>query len=240
MSRVSDEKAADTSPARRSARPQSAPRFTIGASSPRSRETPDVHRVLTPADYRRMPWKNGGGQTTEIAVYPPQANLDAFAWRASVADVTRDGAFSAHPGVDRTLVLLQGAGMLLSGPGEPLDVRARYEPVTFAGDTALECRLTGGAVRDFNLMIRRTAARGQLSVVRDEAGIIVPSRFRLCYAAAGACECLLAGHVPLVLKEGHALLIDAEAAPPPVLHVNPLAPDTVALVAAIDLLESAP
>jgi hypothetical protein len=44
-------------------------------------------RVLSPADYRRMPWKNGAGRTTEIAVHPAGAALDAFDWRVSVADV---------------------------------------------------------------------------------------------------------------------------------------------------------
>jgi uncharacterized protein len=50
-------------------------------------------RVLTPSDYKRMPWKNGGGETTEIAVFPPGASLDAIAWRLSMASVAADGPF---------------------------------------------------------------------------------------------------------------------------------------------------
>ena len=30
-----------------------------------------------------MPWKNGGGETTEIAVSPPGAGLDDFDWRVA-------------------------------------------------------------------------------------------------------------------------------------------------------------
>jgi environmental stress-induced protein Ves len=198
-----------------------------------------MHRVLTPADYRRTAWKNGGGRTTEVVVYPPRADLEGFIWRVSVADVARDGPFSTFPGVDRTLVLLAGAGFSLTGGDVPLELRAQYEPVTFAGDVALECRLHDGAVRDFNLMVRRGAARGELSVVREEAGTIKPARFRLCYVAAGACECLVAGNVPLVLHDGDALLVDAEDAPPSPLHVNPLTPDAVALTASIDLAGAA-
>src|SRR5436853_5944959 len=87
--------------------------FTIGG--PRATDShccascsPTMHRVLTPADYRHTTWKNGGGRTTEIAAYPPDAGLEHFAWRASIADIERSGPFSAFAGIDRTLVLLQG------------------------------------------------------------------------------------------------------------------------------------
>ena len=53
-----------------------------------------MHRLLKPADYVRMPWKNGGGQTTEIVVHPAGATLAEFDWRVSIADVDADGPFS--------------------------------------------------------------------------------------------------------------------------------------------------
>ncbi len=59
------------------------------------------------------PWKNGGGTTREIAVRPPGAGMDAFAWRVSVADIVADGPFSAFPGIDRQIALLDGAGVHL-------------------------------------------------------------------------------------------------------------------------------
>ena len=190
-------------------------------------------RLLSPADYRRMPWKNGGGRTTEIAAHPPASAIDAFTWRASVADVSRDGPFSAFPGVERTLVLLDGAGMRLADGGGSIDLVARYEPYAFAGEQALECTLVAGPVRDFNLMIRRDIARGSLAVVRDETYVLPASRYRLCYVAAGACECLIAGHAPIAVPLDHALLVESTDAH--VLHVNPRMADTVAIVAAIDV-----
>jgi environmental stress-induced protein Ves len=193
-----------------------------------------MHRILSPADYRRTAWKNGGGRTAEIAAYPPHADAGHFVWRASVADVERDGPFSAFAGVERTIVLLRGTGLRLAGAGEPVEIRARFEPVTFAGDERCECALVDGAVRVFNLMIRRDAARGRLAVVCGEAATVEPTRFRICYAADGDSECLLAGHPPLVLRAGHALVVDAEEAAPPALHVNPLSTDAVALAAAVD------
>ena len=92
-----------------------------------------MHQLLAPADYRRMPWKNGGGHTLEVASDPPGSGVAAFAWRVSVADVDRDGPFSAFPGVDRTLVLLAGNGMRLTGAGEPLELHTAYEPVRLRG-----------------------------------------------------------------------------------------------------------
>ncbi len=156
-----------------------------------------MHRVLTTADYRQTPWKNGGGRTTELALHPPAADFTRFAWRASVADVAADGPFSEFAGVDRTLVLLRGAGMRLTGGAVALDVRVPFEPVAFAGDVACGCVLHDGPVQDFNLMVRRAEARASVEVVRDQGIVARPARFRLCYAASGACECLLPGLRPL-------------------------------------------
>jgi uncharacterized protein len=198
-----------------------------------------MHRVLTPVDYRQTAWKNGGGRTTELAVHPEAADFAHFAWRISVADVVKDGAFSVFGGVDRTLVLLRGAGVRLTSEGAALEIRVPFEPVTFSGDLPYECALYAGPVQDFNLMVRRSVARGEVDVVRDQAGVLRPARFRLCYAAVGAFECLLPGHVPLRLNERESLFVDAAGAAPSVLHVNPLAPDAVALVVSVDMVGAA-
>ena len=68
-------------------------------------------RHLTPADYRRMPWRNGGGVTTEIAIAPDGAGLvgERFLYRVSIADVMSDGPFSRFEGYDRHIMLPAGA-----------------------------------------------------------------------------------------------------------------------------------
>lgn len=71
-------------------------------------------QLLRARDYRRMPWKNGGGETVEIAVFPTNAGVDAFDWRISIATVATNGPFSIFPGIDRTLSILSGEGMTLS------------------------------------------------------------------------------------------------------------------------------
>jgi environmental stress-induced protein Ves len=192
------------------------------------------HQLLSPAGYRRMPWKNGSGRTAEIASHPPGSDFATFLWRASIAEVERDGPFSVLPGVDRILVLLSGGGVRLTGEGEPIVLRLPLEPVAFAGDVPLTCELLSGSVRDFNLMLRRGRAQGAITVVRDEAVTVAPARFALCYAAVGASECLLAGHAPLHIAEGQTLIVEGEPRAHR-LHVNPATAHAAALVATIDL-----
>ncbi len=193
-----------------------------------------THRVLSPADYRRMPWKNGGGHTTEIAAHPTGSGFASFDWRVSVADVQQDGPFSPFAGIDRTLVLLAGAGMRLTGDGEPLELRTPFEPVSFSGDQSLHCSLFAGPVRDFNLMVRRGIVRGNVVVRREGGEAIAPADAYVCYAAMGPSECLFAGHPPISLAESHTFLVTPETGTAARgLNVNPLAAGSVALVAAI-------
>jgi environmental stress-induced protein Ves len=193
-----------------------------------------THRILSPADYRRMPWQNGGGHTTEIAAHPPGSGFNSFAWRVSVADVQQDGPFSLFAGVDRTLVLLSGAGMRLTGDGEPLELRTTFEPVSFTGDQPFHCNLVDGPVRDFNLMVRRGTASGSIVVRREGGEGIAPADAYICYAAVGSSECLVAGHPPISLAEAHTLLLTPEAgATAHGLSVNPTAAGSVTLVAEI-------
>ncbi len=146
------------------------------------------------------PWKNGGGTTREIAAHPQGAGIEAFGWRLSVAEVARDGPFSAFPGIDRTIVLLQGAGMRLC------DVAAKREhplttigaPHAFAGEAAVEARLVGGATSDFNVMTRR----GQWSATVDtlkQRTELAPADALLLLAGAGRWQ--IEGHAPLAPDE---------------------------------------
>ncbi len=113
-------------------------------------------RILRAAEGRRTPWKNGGGETVEIAVHPPGAGFDAFDWRVSTALVSADGPFSAFSGVDRTLAVLTGAGLELAVGGDaPLRLTPASAPFSFPADAPCAGRLVGGPVTDLNVMTRR-------------------------------------------------------------------------------------
>jgi len=114
-------------------------------------------QILRSAAYQRMPWKNGGGETFEIAVSPPQATFDTMDWRISMALVTQDGPFSLLPGIDRTLTVLEGPSLILDfGPGQEMQQLAPGSPpFPFAADVPVEGRIAGGAITDLNVMTRR-------------------------------------------------------------------------------------
>ncbi|MBW9065040.1 HutD family protein [Rhizobium herbae] len=103
-----------------------------------------------------MPWKNGGGETIEVAVFPPEADLATFGWRVSMATVGSDGPFSVFPGIDRTLSILQGEGMELDIAGRaPVVLTQASKPFAFPADAATSARLLSGAIVDLNVMTRR-------------------------------------------------------------------------------------
>ena len=122
-----------------------------------------------------MPWKNGQGETAEVAVAPEGAGLSAFDWRVSMASVTADGAFSAFPGVDRTLSVLSGAGIRLAVDGRARDLTAASAPFSFPADRPAEAALLGGPVTDLNVMTRRSAWTHRVRRIDVAAGIpVVP------------------------------------------------------------------
>jgi hypothetical protein len=132
------------------------------------------------------PWKNGGGSTRELACWPPSAgagaDMDNFGWRVSVATIAVPGPFSAFPGVDRQIMLLQGDGVHLRGQGWQHTLGERWQPFTFSGDEPVDCSLRGGPSIDFNLMLRRGTWRGHVQVLREAPP---PASAGLCMVLQG-------------------------------------------------------
>lgn len=180
--------------------------------------------LIRGADLVASPWKNGGGVTREVAAVPPGAGLDAFVWRVSIADVAQAGPFSGFAGIDRTLVLLSGAGMLLeetqeAGGTQVHALTQALDVARFAGEAAIDARLADGATRDFNLMVRRGAATATLEIWRGE-GDAQPRELSadvvLLFCAAGSMEVTL-GNVqpdpqPFTLASDDTLCIEAVSA----------------------------
>lgn len=122
-------------------------------------------RLLRPSDYRAMPWKNGLGITHEIAV-ERSGDEPGFVWRVSMAEVSVSSPFSAFPGCDRTILLLQGDGMALeSGPHGGRILDRKFQPYAFQGEWQTDCRLLGGPCRDLNVIADRARTRADVKVV---------------------------------------------------------------------------
>ncbi|MBX3540206.1 MAG: HutD family protein [Chelatococcus sp.] len=116
-------------------------------------------RLLKQRDHKKMPWKNGGGVTYEVAAAPEGAALDAFDWRVSMALVEAPGPFSAFPGCDRILTVLSGGPMILrtgDAPARTLDDTST--PFAFAADVPTTAEAVETALLDLNVMVRRGRA----------------------------------------------------------------------------------
>lgn len=121
---------------------------------------PETSRVIPANEYRRERWKNGLGWTREIARVP---DSEAWDWRLSIAEIERDAAFSAFPGIDRELVLLRGNGLRLRfDDGRVEELAPPHDRLRFAGEDAVAGELVDGPTHDFNLMWRRGAVRTEL------------------------------------------------------------------------------
>lgn len=119
---------------------------------------------LTSTDYDVMPWKNGGGTTTELASSADQSgSMDGFVWRISIANVASNGPFSKFEGYDRIITMINGNGMLLGiEEANNIALDQPYIPHAFSGDWTIDGRLTDGPVTDFNLMVDRRKAKGSV------------------------------------------------------------------------------
>jgi environmental stress-induced protein Ves len=131
-------------------------------------------RTIGAGSTRVMPWKNGLGSTTELAVEPPGASLDAFLWRVSIAELRGPGPFSTFPGYDRIITQLDGSPMKLTHGGAPPVVLRPLVPHAFSGDDETACAVEGIA-HDFNLIVRRDHARAALEVHRLGHGDAITS-----------------------------------------------------------------
>jgi len=88
-----------------------------------------VIKIIPPEKFKRTLWKNGKGETTELAINDG-GTLDDFDWRISMAKVVEDGVFSSFPGYLRNLILIDGNGMDLQH--DQLSVDQLERPLSFA------------------------------------------------------------------------------------------------------------
>lgn len=113
--------------------------------------------IISPDTFTTTPWKNGKGETTELAI-SPNSTINDFQWRLSIANVSEDGVFSDFSGYCRNLILLTGNGITLSHTNvlteqtkiDRLDQVLNFS--TFDGGSKTFGVLTDGAITDFNLM----------------------------------------------------------------------------------------
>jgi hypothetical protein len=138
-------------------------------------------QIIRFADLKSQPWRNGGGVTRELASHRvPSSGTDsadgassdngaysdngAWDWRVSIADVTKAGDYSAFPGMERLLTVVEGELLLLSvdGTEHPLE---KYRPFRFPGGAASSSALPTGDVRNLNIITREGVFKAYTSIL---------------------------------------------------------------------------
>lgn len=159
-------------------------------------------------EHTAMPWRNGGGTTYEVARHPADGEAD---WRVSFADVVEPGPFSAFPGVDRVITLVDGERIDLVVDGET-HALLPYAPFCFAGEAQVTST-PAGPTRDLNLMTRRGVCTGTVECVRLDGALTVEAvgdRGVLLLAVLDGAFTAVAGEDEHHLEPADVLALDAD------------------------------
>ena len=177
-----------------------------------------MNRLIQYASLRPTQWKNGGGVTTELAMSPPGAGLDDFDWRVSLASIAEDGPFSQFPGVDRTLVLVAGDGVLLDFGDERVVLSPSEPLVEFAGEDPVHATISGPIsgqpTLDFNVLTRRGRYRHRIEPFVVCGSVPLPRRSgtTLVFLADGESLSVGSARERLALVRYDLLVLDGEQA----------------------------
>ena len=76
--------------------------------------------IIAPNNFCVIPWKNGKGETIELAINEG-GTIDKFDWRLSIASVVENGFFSDFTGYYRHLALIKGNGVELEHNNQTID-----------------------------------------------------------------------------------------------------------------------
>ncbi len=175
-------------------------------------------QALGPADFLKMPWKNGQGVTTELAV-ARRPGEDGFDWRISTATVAVPGPFSVFAGIDRSLAIVRGGTLTLNVEGRPdVTLTTRTAPYAFGGELAVSStpalEVDGVPIDDFNVMTRRDGWQHALTQHRLEGDALswalptAADALGFLYCAQGLVHVTFHDGRTVTVSAGHALRIE--------------------------------
>ena len=128
-------------------------------------------KIISPDHFKTTPWKNGQGETTELAI-SPGGSLADFDWRISMAKVLNHGPFSDFSGYHRHLVLLEGNGIELTHDESTVDVlQSTLSVASFDGACSTVGHLLDGPIRDFNVMTNETSFKAKVKTCPKQQNI---------------------------------------------------------------------
>ena len=168
--------------------------------------------IIPPSRFKTIPWKNGKGTTTELAI-SEGGTLTDFDWRLSIASVVEDGDFSDFSGYLRNLILISGRGIELSHTlaGQTrIDILDPLLSVsTFDGGSRTRGRLLDGAMTDFNLMTRSGKYQVDVQTYTEPGQVkVLPCDLCFIYALTGEVALTVPDTgLPQVIAEKHLVQI---------------------------------
>ncbi len=122
-------------------------------------------KTLTEKDFREMNWKNGKGRTLELIRLSHPHDPELFSLRLSIASMKESGPFSHYPGIERSIILLEGKGVVLDFVDEiKMHLNEPLKPIQFAGEEEIEAKLIDGPIREFNIMAARDCVEAYIHV----------------------------------------------------------------------------
>ncbi len=159
-------------------------------------------RLLRAQDRIARPWKNGGGITQDIAVFPEGASDADFLWRASIATIAQPGPFSAYPGIDRSFLLLRGELLIEIEGRRQQPLRPGSPALLFGGEDAVYAEPVGTPCKVLNILTRRGRVSAGLGQALD------PQTAGTLFLLAAEPTTVTIGDDSLDLAQDDALLTD--------------------------------
>lgn len=169
-------------------------------------------QLLGEKDFRTVPWKNGGGVTTDLLIRPVGATHETFDLRLARAPITSEGPFSSYPGVDRTITLIGGQRLDLDFGGRILSLMP-FTPASFDSALAPLSRIPDGPVEVINVMARRGVWKSSVEVLRGAQRRSVsarPGEIQIVYLLNGQFRAI--DSTSVIVSAGQALVIDRNSA----------------------------
>jgi uncharacterized protein len=157
--------------------------------------------LLTPAHYRAIPWKNGGGISTDIAT---DSATGGEVWRFGRTPIPVAGPFSDYTGYDRVQVVIKGRGLVLDGPQGEIDLRTPFTLVRYRGELPLVSRLEAGPVEVVNLIGQRAKVSVDMQILDAGKSLQLGKGLHFAYAPTEAST--VGAHA---LAVDHCLRIEA-------------------------------
>ncbi|MHC1550201.1 HutD/Ves family protein [Phyllobacterium sp. K27] len=167
-------------------------------------------RVIRYADHVEMSWKNGAGDTREIA---RKDDCDGLLWRLSLATVAESGPFSVFPELDRIIVLLEGDPMTLEfEDGESLTLNLGM-PQRFSCNRPLHAQLSSSRqCRDLNFLFRKDDIDARAESITFSGSMQLRwtgAAVAICFAVSGSVLVSADGENADIINEGDTLIFNS-------------------------------